>query len=58
MGAHGADHKGEDECWKRKQKRKRKAGIAPSAETLSAHHSLEVWLSNTKQDWQVGREGG
>lgn len=27
----------------------------PSAQTLSAHHSLEVWLSNTKQDWQVGR---
>ena len=53
MGAHGADYKGEDECWKRKRKRKRKAGIAPSA-----HHSLEVWLSNAKQDCQVSREGG
>lgn len=53
MEAHGADYKGEDECWKRKRKRKRKEGIAPSA-----HHSLEVWLSNAKQDWQVSREGG
>lgn len=38
--------------------REQRKQALPPLHKHSAHHSLEVWLSNTKQDWQVGREGG